>query len=337
MPKKLNPVPPPEFLVPKNLLSMRFVQANAERRRDGIQISNVVETSNLSLLMKRYIPHQVIRNEDEDRIIELRFNRGKQIEEEKTYLTLRNLWFEHLPNNFTNQNEEFASIINAVHQRWMTITTKAPVRFTMPAATRLIVGLGGKGALEIGITLQFLTGLPIIPGSALKGLARAYGLLTIAAELPSEKPDELDEALGKGEFKAITNPALLPMAKHFQRAFGSQDAGGVCVFHDSVVAELPGGSLFEVDVMTPHFSEYYGDKTKSKCPSDDQSPIPITFLTVAPGTTFAFAVGLRRGAGAEDDQTAQQAAAWLTAGLQELGIGSKTSAGYGAFGARRDL
>jgi CRISPR-associated protein Cmr6 len=86
--------------------------------------------------------------------------------------------------------------------------------------------------------------------------------------------------------------------------------------------------------MTPHFSEYYSEK---KPPSDDQSPIPVTFLTIAPGTKFAFAVGLRRGASPEDEQTARQAADWLTAGLQELGIGSKTAAGYGAFGERQDL
>ncbi|PJF23868.1 MAG: type III-B CRISPR module RAMP protein Cmr6, partial [Phototrophicales bacterium] len=131
--------------------------------------------------------------------------------------------------------------------------------------------------------MQFLTGLPIIPGSALKGLARAYGLLSIAAQLepklPLEELDKLDEALGKGEFRRITNAALLPLAQHFQRAFGSQDAGGICIFYDSVVMELPSGSLFEADVMTPHFSDYYSEKTPY--PSDDQSPIPVTFLTVA--------------------------------------------------------
>lgn len=276
---------------------------------------------NLSLLLARYIPHEAIQKEYENKII------GKRDSE----------WLGRVARRFTN--DKVKPLVDAGYQRWRAATEGAPVRFTMPAATRLLVGLGGKGALEIGITLQFITGLPVIPGSALKGLARTYGLLTIAAELEPKLPekdlDALDEALGKGEFKRITNAALLPMAKHFHRAFGSQDAGGICIFYDSVAAGLPPGSLFEADVMTPHFSDYYSEK--SRFPSDDQSPIPVTFLTVAPRTTFAFAVGLRRGADAEAAQTAQQAAEWLTAGLQELGIGSKTAAGYGAFGERRDL
>lgn len=280
---------------------------------------------NLSLLLARYIPREAIGKAD------VRDARNKIVGKRDSE------WLKNVAGRF--KADKVKPLVDAGYQRWQRRTADAPMRFTMPAATRLIVGLGSKGALEIGITLQFITGLPIIPGSALKGLARAYGLLSIAAalepKLPEKELDKLDEALGKGEFERISNPQLLSMAKHFQRAFGSQEAGGICIFYDSVVAKLPAGSLFETDVMTPHFSDYYSEKTQY--PSDDQSPIPITFLTIAPRTTFAFAVGLRRGAGTEDVQTAQQAAAWLTTGLQELGIGSKTSAGYGAFGERQDL
>jgi CRISPR-associated protein Cmr6 len=49
---------------------------------------------------------------------------------------------------------------------------------------RFVVGLGAAHVLETGITLHRLFGLPIIPGSALKGAARAY------AKLVEGKPDD---------------------------------------------------------------------------------------------------------------------------------------------------
>jgi CRISPR-associated protein Cmr6 len=89
--------------------------------------------------------------------------------------------------------------------------------------------------------------------------------------------------------------------------------------------------LFEVDVMTPHFVKYYNSANAGKQiepPSDNDSPNPINFLTVAAGTEFAFAVGVRRGF---DKSLAEQAAKWLKTALYEMGIGAKTAAGYGVF------
>ena len=43
-----------------------------------------------------------------------------------------------------------------------------------PGGTRLIIGLGGESPLETGLTLHHTFGVPIIPGSAIKGLAAHY-------------------------------------------------------------------------------------------------------------------------------------------------------------------
>ncbi len=72
-----------------------------------------------------------------------------------------------------------------------------------------------------------------------------------------------------------------------------------------------------------------GDATRSiRPPSDDQNPVPIMFPVVPAGTLFAFAVGLR---GRATPALQAQAVAWLKAALAELGIGAKTSGGYGHF------
>ncbi|MBK9095192.1 MAG: hypothetical protein IPM84_21030 [Anaerolineae bacterium] len=47
---------------------------------------------------------------------------------------------------------------------------------------RLVTGLGRKGPLEVGFTFHRY-GFPILPGSSLKGLARAWGLLRVAEAL----------------------------------------------------------------------------------------------------------------------------------------------------------
>jgi len=55
--------------------------------------------------------------------------------------------------------------------------------FRMYPEWRFAVGLGDKGALEVGLTFHRIYGFPIIPGSALKGLARAAALWEIAEAL----------------------------------------------------------------------------------------------------------------------------------------------------------
>src|SRR5262249_48833403 len=70
------------------------------------------------------------------------------------------------------------SIYRAAYERWRAMleaTTPAPAReiFTTGRG-RLIVGLEAETVRETAITLLRLYGVPQIPGSALKGLARRY-------------------------------------------------------------------------------------------------------------------------------------------------------------------
>jgi hypothetical protein len=87
-------------------------------------------------------------------------------------------------------------------------------------------------------------------------------------------------------------------------------------------------------------------------PSDDQDPIPVTFLAVRPGARFVFPFHLlplpsqpprdeseaqRREmlarAGGEDSPEAlcARVRSWLATGLESWGAGGKTAAGYGYF------
>lgn len=297
--------------------------------------SKLSECYNLSLILARYVPKEVVANSD--------------IQNERN-AKWRDRWLKEQCRRFDVKHLPTAKHVEAGYQRWQA-TTAAAEHFEARSLGRLVIGLGRESVLETSLTLQFITGLPIIPGSALKGLCRHYALFTIAAAMgikplsSSQLHDRkeatplqnLDVALAAVEWSSDLKAELesrnqVEAAEYFRAIFGSTDNGGACIFYDAVVSALPvSGTLFEVDVMTPHFVKYYNSANAGKTiepPSDDDSPNPINFLTVAAGTHFAFAVGLRRGF---DPLLAEKAATWLKAALWEMGIGAKTAVGYGVF------
>ena len=67
------------------------------------------------------------------------------------------------------------TLVRSVYHRWLTMTTATgAVHFSAATDWRMVVGLGGETVLETDLTLHHLYGFPYIPGSALKGLTRAY-------------------------------------------------------------------------------------------------------------------------------------------------------------------
>ncbi|MEW6276207.1 MAG: type III-B CRISPR module RAMP protein Cmr6 [Bacillota bacterium] len=218
-----------------------------------------------------------------------------------------------------------------------TVRAAGAAPFSLKTQWRLVAGLGRKGLLEVGFTFNQY-GFPVVPGSSLKGLARMWVLVVLAEALGISQLKELDSILTVQEEKeyqeAFLNryPAagqnVLGLAGKFRSVFGTIAGAGGAVFFDAIPARMP---KLELDVMNPHYSEYYQDKSRKIPPANWLSPVPVYFLTVAPGTEFIFAVGWR---GSHDEETSLLwglAREWLVQGLQNLGVGAKTSAGYGYF------
>jgi CRISPR-associated protein Cmr6 len=244
------------------------------------------------------------------------------------------------------QIEMDAGLLKAQRERWL--ETVEPTRFNsvpllqLQTASRLIVGLGAEHALETAITLDRSSGTPLIPGSALKGVARTFALIGIAQQL--QFTDEqietalntLDDWLSKAEIKWDTledyglsrldqeqKKTLSDWVETFRSVFGFLGAVGRAIFFN---ASYAGNSKpFEVDVMTPHFGKYYIERA---APSDDQNPVPVPYLVVRENQTFWFAVGAKT---SSDVQIAKQARFWLREGLIAYGVGAKTAQGYGIF------
>ena len=185
---------------------------------------------------------------------------------------------------------------------------------------RIIPGLGGANILETNINLHHIYGVPYIPGSSLKGLAKA-----MAVEKIKENTDlsykEIDKIL---EAEKLDESQNIKDIKLYRSIFGTQKKTGRVNFMDS----YPEGRIkFKLDIMTPHYKDYYkemnSDNPKNS-PEDTGDPNPITFL-VLEGTAFRFNLI------SDEKEILKGAVELLEKGLRYMGVGAKTRIGYGYF------
>lgn len=274
--------------------------------------ANLSQCRNLRLILSRYLSKETVYNHKV---------------EDNPKVKWRDKWLGDILKGFHRDDPTLQALVKSETVRWEAMTAHAcHAKFSNP--TRFVIGLGGKGALEFGITLHHVTGLPYIPGSVLKGLTRSYALLTLAeAQGVANDSNKLKE-FDKGLANPDTPHEEGSLAWHYQRAFGSQGAAGSCQFFDGVLTDFKSEYLFSLEVMTPHFFSYYSDNGKS-APHDGDNPNPVSFLTVSKGNTFAFAIG---GRGVDKkDPTVKQAFRWMADALSNMGVGGKTSSGLGYF------
>lgn len=229
------------------------------------------------------------------------------------------------------------ALLDGWKARWTAMAQAAGAKvFSLKTDWRLVAGLGRKGTLEVGFTFHRY-GFPILPGSSVKGVARAWALIEIAGKVNASSLKDLEEKLAadgpedsKERREYLAWREGLPeevrrLADDFRAIFGTTAVSGGAVFFDAIPKRTP---RLELDVMNPHFPQYYQG---NEPPTDWQSPVPVYFLTVAPGTEFLFAVGWRGALDEESQRLCDLAKEWLIRGLTGLGAGAKTSAGYGYF------
>lgn len=190
-------------------------------------------------------------------------------------------------------------------------STSAIRRFKVETTGRLVIGLGSKNVLELGIRLDHTWGMPLLPGSALKGLASRTAHL------------HLD---GEGWHRP-TNPAGDDGGAHHAYLFGTTARAGAILFHDAWW--VPSGKQttvpLDLDVMTVHHPKYYQDPENPEPPSDFDSPVPNAFVT----THGTFQIVLEKAFPDVDDGWLDVAHEILVRGLDLEGLGAKTNAGYG--------
>ncbi|GEM88338.1 type III-B CRISPR module RAMP protein Cmr6 [Meiothermus granaticius] len=200
-------------------------------------------------------------------------------------------------------NCQVSSVYRTAFERWKA-TLKGAIWLEATTRTPLAIGLGNASPIENGLALHHTYGTPYLPGSALKGLLRRvagrYGLTEREkAVLLGEVPDPKREIQGNAAYLVYWDGWLDP------------------------ASSVP----FQPDVITVHHQNYYGSKGEV-WPTDFDDPNPVAFLSVKPGVKFCIPISCPA-EGAED--WPYKAAEMLGWGLENLGLGSKTNAGYGYF------
>ena len=238
--------------------------------------------ANLGLIVDKYAPQRVIQKSN---------NKS----------TFKSLWLQEIAGGFRSDTE----LTQGAYRRWLNVTAAIGAQyFRAVTAGHAVVGMGGETVLEADLALHALYGLPFIPGSALKGVTRAY----VTGEVAEHSSRRLAE-----------DDALV------RRVFGSQEAGGTVVFFDALPHQ--GRFALALDIINTHYPLYYSEQQP---PTNDQHPDPFTFLTVT-DTVFAFALAPRHPIQNEARDDVALTSQWLQEALQEYGVGGKTSAGYGYF------
>lgn len=195
----------------------------------------------------------------------------------------------------------------AAFTRWETVLKAQPetTLFEVALVSSLAIGLGNESVTEVGLTLHHTYGMPVIPGSALKGLCRRGANLL---------PDE--NKLSPEAFAVL-----------FGKNGEGEDSASHCVFWDAWYDPTSvAGQPFLRDTITVHHPDYYG-KRDGAFPTDFDDPNPVPFLVIKPGAKFVFAVS------SPDKEWAVYAQELLGWSIANLGVGGKTNAGYGYFKA----
>lgn len=189
-------------------------------------------------------------------------------------------------------------VYQSAFKRWVGITQSNP-QFAAHIGQiegRLYIGLNSAGALETGLSTHHSYGMPMLPGSSVKGAVRHYA-----------------ESVGLD-------------ADICQVLFGSDaengEVSGALVWHDAwwIPAD---NTPFVGEIITTHHQDYYNRK---KDQADGmESPIPNQQIATRGG--FYFCVQAAEGG----EAWAQFAVNLLGQMLEQQGMGAKTASGYGYF------
>jgi len=187
----------------------------------------------------------------------------------------------------------------------------------LAADSKLLVALGRAHALQnVGIAFERTTGLPLIPGSAVKGVVSTWAAWSAAGDALFLDPPVIPES--RADFTA-EDTVLARRILGDNSDTGSTAAGEV-IFLGGFPETVP---TLGLDIVNPHHESDGSDK---------RNLTPNVFLCLEPTPTTIWRFPILARPGAEDSaKLLEVAGGWLVAALTQTGIGAKTAAGYGRF------
>lgn len=220
-------------------------------------------------------------------------------------------------------NEEVSNVLRTANFYVVKMKVQAP---GLLIGSGLAHGLpGSEEDVKTGLQFDYTSGLPVIPGSSVKGVIRSA--------FPTIKED-----------KEQSNEADAEKLNYIKSLIADIPEFSSLVLEDNDILELGNQMFNHGDIFADALLVGYGTRMKQHGPvkqvlTEDYitphtggplaQPIPIKIVKVAPGVTFAFCFKFNATKIGDKEVTAEMKESLCTAILQDLGIGAKTNVGYG--------
>ena len=184
---------------------------------------------------------------------------------------------------------------------------------------------GSEEDVKTGLQFDYTSGLPVIPGSSVKGVIRSA--------FPTIKED-----------KEQSNEADAEKLNYIKSLIADIPEFSSLVLEDNDILELGNQMFNHGDIFADALLVGYGTRMKQHGPVKQvltadyitphtggplAQPIPIKIVKVAPGVTFAFCFKFNETKIGAKVVSASMKKALCAAILQDLGVGAKTNVGYG--------
>lgn len=184
---------------------------------------------------------------------------------------------------------------------------------------------GSEEDVKTGLQFDYTSGLPVIPGSSVKGVIRSA--------FPTIKED-----------KEQSNEADAEKLNYIKSLIADVPEFSALGLKDKDILELGNQMFNHGDIFADALLVGYGTRMKQHGPvkqvlTEDYitphtggplaQPVPIKIVKVAPGVTFAFCFKFSETKIGAKVVSASMKKALCTAILQDLGVGAKTNVGYG--------
>lgn len=185
----------------------------------------------------------------------------------------------------------------------------------------LLIGMGLshgtpiKNDLKCGFQFDHTTGLPVIPGSSVKGVLRSYFPKFTGMDKDGAYNNQRCKyirsllALQDEKAKDLSDEDIIVLTRQiFDPSWGIGD-----IFMDAIITGGLKGRFMSDDYLAPHKNLY-------------KDPVPIQFIKILPGVEFTF---FFRVAPVTIGKVQINKLALFRNILEDVGIGAKTNVGYG--------
>lgn len=211
--------------------------------------------------------------------------------------------------------ELYQALLREIHTRLdRLVEIREGLKIRATTTGPLALGLGNDHPTENGFCFDRNSGVVFLPGSGIKGLCRAWSRI-------SGQEARFDKLFG-----------------YIRDKEGAMGRVSVLPAYPSTWPQLA------ADVICNHHFDYYEKEPTQRrycrdgypVPLDVESPVPIHHLAVQPGCEFVFRFLPTGPESRQGKGDLEQMAVLLAGGLEWLGIGARTAAGYGTMDVHKE-